>query len=49
MLEFRPVYDEVMAHAVASVGQAFFDKTKLSGITEMTSALLDVGSHRRRI
>jgi hypothetical protein len=37
----RTEVDEVMAHAVASVGQAFFDKTMLSGITEMTSALLD--------
>jgi hypothetical protein len=37
----RTEIDEVMAHAVASVGQAFFDKTMLSGITELTSALLD--------
>jgi hypothetical protein len=37
----RTELDEVAAHAIASIGQAFFDKTMLSGITELTSALLD--------
>lgn len=37
----RAEADEVTAHAVASIGQAFFDKTALRGITELTSALLD--------
>lgn len=34
-------WDEMAAHAVASLGQAFFDKTMLRSATEMTSALLD--------
>lgn len=37
----RTELDEVWAHGIASVGQAFFDKTALRGLTEMTSALLD--------
>jgi len=37
----RTELSEVAAHAIASMGQAFFDKTMLSGITELTSALLD--------
>ncbi|MFI8683197.1 hypothetical protein ACIGFJ_12620 [Brevundimonas diminuta] len=34
-------WDEVAAHAIMALGQAFFDKTVLSGVTELTSALLD--------
>ena len=34
-------WDEVAAHAIMAIGQAFFDKTILQGATEFTSALLD--------
>ncbi|MFC5373966.1 hypothetical protein ACFPIF_15490 [Brevundimonas faecalis] len=34
-------WDEVAAHGIMALGQAFFDKTILQGATELTSALLD--------
>lgn len=33
--------DELVAHGVQALGQAFFGKTSLQGVTEITSALLD--------
>ncbi|WP_292229311.1 transglycosylase SLT domain-containing protein [Brevundimonas sp.] len=37
----RQEWDEVAAHAVQAIGQAFFDKTILKGASEFTSAMLD--------
>ncbi|WP_374387068.1 transglycosylase SLT domain-containing protein [Brevundimonas sp.] len=34
-------WDEISAHAIMALGQAFFDKTMLRSATEATSALLD--------
>lgn len=34
-------WDEIAAHGIMALGQAFFDKTILQGATEFTSALLD--------